>query len=265
MVARAFAAQRSRIEQIILVIVLPWVAGVVNASGFFIVGSYTSHVTGQVARFGDELVQGHYHLALQALGIMGAFLGGAMTGTLLVEMAKRLARARYALPLLLEAGTLALFATTYWIEQRHHTGTRDITLPSLLGFAMGLQNAMVTRISGAVVRTTHLTGITTDIGIESVRALFWLRDELRSRHQIHELGALPQTFLASKDPELAKLRLHVAIFASFMSGAVLGPMLFLHYGGAELLLPVGVLLGLVAFDVRWGLHGPETHAGEASP
>ena len=261
MVARAFAAQRSRLERLLLVMVLPWVAGVVNATGFFVVGSYTSHVTGQVARFGDELSQGHWHLALQALAIMGSFLGGAMTATLLVELAKRLERARYALPLLLEAMTLALFAGTWWTEQRDHAGTRDIALPALLGFAMGLQNALVTRISGAVVRTTHLTGITTDIGIESVRALFWLRDELREHHQLSELGALPQTFLASKDPELAKLRLHVAIFVSFMSGAVLGPLLFLRFGGAELLLPVAVLLALVAFDAAVGLHGPETKTG----
>ena len=39
-------------------------------------------------------------------------------------------------------------------------------------FAMGLQNSLVTRISDAVVRTTHLTGLFTDLGIELSQLFF---------------------------------------------------------------------------------------------
>ena len=46
---------------------------------------------------------------------------------------------------------------------------------------MGLQNALVTRVSGAVVRTTHMTGVLTDIGIELVRMRAWVRDGPRGQ------------------------------------------------------------------------------------
>lgn len=42
-------------------------------------------------------------------------------------------------------------------------GVVSITI-LLLCFVMGLQNAVITKISGAVIRTTHVTGIATDLG-----------------------------------------------------------------------------------------------------
>jgi hypothetical protein len=86
-----------------------------------------------------------------------------------------------------------------------------------------------------VVRTTHLTGITTDIGIESVRVLFWIGDRLVGRK-------------VTVVPDLKRIRLHVSIFLSFLSGATVGPALYLRFGAVAMLLPVGLLVVLAWFD-----------------
>lgn len=225
-------------ENLILAIVLPGVAGAVNASGFIALGVYTSHTSGTVARMGDELAQGHFDLAWSAAVVLLLFLAGAMTATALVEVAGRQGRPRYVVALLVEALMIALFALIS-IHSDEHWRFQRLELEATLCFAMGLQNALVTRISGAVVRTTHLTGITTDIGIESVRVLFWIGDRLVGRK-------------VSVVPDLKRIRLHLSIFFSFLSGATVGPALYLHVGAVAMLLPVALLLVLAWFDGMLG-------------
>ena len=225
-------------ENLILAIMLPGVAGAVNASGFIALGVYTSHTTGNVARIGDELAQHRWEAAQAAAVVVGLFLVGAMTATALVEVASRQGRPRYVVALLVEAMLLSLFALLS-IHSEHHWRYQRLELEATLCFAMGLQNALVTRLSGAIVRTTHLTGITTDIGIESVRTLFWVADRLSGR----QVAAVP---------DLKRIRLHLSIFFSFLSGATLGPALYLLVGASAMLLPVGILLLLALFDALLG-------------
>jgi uncharacterized membrane protein YoaK (UPF0700 family) len=230
---------RALVERAILAYLLPGIAGVINASGFFAVGTYTSHMTGMVARIGDELATNHLWLATRALLFVGTFIGGAMIATGLILYAQRRSRAYYWRPLLLESALLLVFATVnVGSEQGAHLNSLEMT--ALLCCAMGLQNALVTRLSGSVVRTTHLTGISTDIGIESMRALdgWW------------QTGRRPSL---RRDPELGGLRRHLAIWISFLIGATVGPMLYLRIGHIVMLVPCALLLLLAAFDVWFGI------------
>jgi hypothetical protein len=105
-----------------------------------------------------------------------------------------------------------------------------------------------------VVRTTHLTGIVTDLGIESVRALVWLRDTARQR----PLGEQVRLFTHLLEfPELKRLRLHAAIFLSFFTGALVGPIMYLRQGYRAMLLPIVVLTALLIFDALVGLRSVE--------
>jgi uncharacterized membrane protein YoaK (UPF0700 family) len=228
--------------------VLPFVAGMVNASGFIALGVYTSHATGNTARIGDELAQGRFDVARQYAGLVFLFCLGAMTATALVETAHRLKQPRFVGALLLQAFLLGLFALLS-IHSEHHWRYQRFELTSLLCFSMGLQNAMVTRLSGAVIRTTHLTGITTDIGIEATRTLFWLFDRERGAAQA-----------AIRPPELRRLRMHLRIFGSFLAGATMGPALYLALGSVSLLLPVFVLIGLALVD--WALGFGKAYNGQ---
>ena len=251
---------RGFLENITMVLVLPFVAGLVNAEGFFIVGVYTSHVTGTVARVGDELAQGHFGIALHALAMVAAFYIGAFSATALVVRARRQQKARYSLALGAEIMTL-LAVTLLGLLQVHFALGRPITM-LLLCFAMGAQNALVTKLSGAVVRTTHLTGIVTDLGIESVRAIVWFRNKARLA-PLEEKVRLLTHF--REFPELKRLRLHAAIFLSFFFGAVIGPLLYLREGYTAMLFPIVVLTALLLFDAAIGLRPAEETATPPAP
>jgi uncharacterized membrane protein YoaK (UPF0700 family) len=245
------ADRRALLERAILAFILPGVAGAINASGFFAVGAYTSHVTGTVARVGDELASGHLWLATRSGIFIGAFFLGALASSLLILYGKRAGGSPYWRPLLVECALLLVFATVN-VGSEPGANLNGLEMTALLCFAMGLQNALVTKLSGARIRTTHLTGITTDIGIEAARVLdHW-------RHG----GQLPSLW---SDPDLKRLRSHVAIFGSFLAGATLGPLGYIHFGHIAMLLPCAVLLGLAAFDGWVGLSARSFGATESEP
>jgi uncharacterized membrane protein YoaK (UPF0700 family) len=233
--------------------VLPAVAGAVNASGLFVVGAYTSHITGMFARFGDELAQGHWDVARESLWLVGFFLLGAVLAAIIVDRSQRLARAKYVAPLCLEAALIALVAFGAALFPSGGQTHRFILI-TLLCVAMGVQNALVTRISGAVVRTTHMTGVLTDLGIELVQLAAWVRARLMS-------WLLGQAGAGGHKPfEGKRLFFHLTILLSFGAGAVLGPLSYLNLGPLALLLPATVVLLLAYVDARIGLKVSEREA-----
>lgn len=232
-------------KKALLVMVLPCVAGAVNGSGLFELGAYTSHMTGNTARLGHELALRHGSGAIALAGMLLGFLAGAVMGAAVVERARKRDRAHYATGLCLEALTLAVAAGFGAAPTARHTPVAGLIL--LLCFAMGLQNAMITRLSGAVVRTTHVTGIITDVGIELVHLWSLLGERAKGRWR---LRALPGTWA---DPQLDPLKLHCTLWCSFVGGNVLGAALSLRMGFASMVLPIAVVVGLAIFDLRAGL------------
>src|SRR5256885_6245139 len=171
---------KARFERNVLGTLLPAIAGAVNASGFFALGTYTSHMTGMVSRAGDELAQRHWWLATRALFFLASFMSGAVAATALVLQARRRDQPAFWRPLLLEAAILLCFASLGAGTARGvHFG--DFVMTSLICAGMGVQNALVTKLSGARIRTTHLTGVTTDIAIEGTKLFDRWRTVSRGR------------------------------------------------------------------------------------
>jgi uncharacterized membrane protein YoaK (UPF0700 family) len=229
-VRRLVAAARSEATDRQLSRILAFVAGAVNAGGFLAVGQYTSHMSGVISSVADHLAFGAWHLAAAGLLAFLCFTGGAAISAVLINWARRHRGAsQYALPLLLEAALLGLF------------GAAGSLLPSgsnlaaaavpLLCFIMGLQNATITKVSGARIRTTHMTGIVTDIGIELGKLGYW------NRHG----GAAGGRVLADR----SKLALLVSLLGVFFLGGVLGAWGFSIMGFAAA-LPLASLLALLA-------------------
>lgn len=188
---------------------LALVAGFANSCGFVFLGAFTSHVTGNVGRFADDLASSRRELAFSALGCVVAFYLGAFVVGLLRERCR--AAVAYAIALGLECAALAAFAALVT------SSMANLTLAALLCVAMGLQNGLVSRLSGAIVRTTHLTGVVTDLGVETAR---WLSPK-------------------SRDESTAmKLRLHLTIASAFTLGAILGAMLTKQRGALAAWVPV---------------------------
>lgn len=150
---------------------LAFVAGAVNAGGFFAVGQYTSHMSGIVSALADNAALGDMGLLLAGAASLFAFFLGAATSAILINWGRRRgAHSRYALPLMVESALLLVFGLmgSRLAEHGHLPAT-----VALLCFVMGLQNAIVTKVSRAEIRTTHVTGLVTDIGIELGKLFYW--------------------------------------------------------------------------------------------
>ena len=198
---------------------LAFVAGAVNAGGFLAVQRYTSHMTGIISSIADHLVLGAPWLALAALVSLAAFMAGAVTTTLLILWARRRAmHSEYALSLMLEAVLLLVFGL---MGANLHLWT-ELLVPGtvlLLCFIMGLQNAVVTKISNAEIRTTHMTGVVTDLAIELGRLLYWNRD-----------GAPPSALPVQANRE--RLVVLATLLTLFLIGSLVGAVAFQRIGFA---------------------------------
>lgn len=223
-------AERSERHNALLAGYLACVGGFVNSAGLVLVGMFTSHVTGNVGRLADDLVAQQLLAAGAALSLIVAFYLGALLASSFIE-SRLFARkpTAYGVALSCEAALLLVFSLVASRAITVSPRLRDVEA-LLLCAAMGVQNSLVTRLSGAVVRTTHLTGVITDLGIETARWLFWWRGALSFRHQP---GGRP----SRERPIVAKIRLHLTIVSMFMFGAVLGCAVASVWRQLAMLLP----------------------------
>jgi uncharacterized membrane protein YoaK (UPF0700 family) len=203
---------------------LAFVAGAVNAGGFFAVGQYTSHMSGIVSALADNAALGDIGLILAGLASLAAFFLGAATSAVLINWGRRRgAHSRYALPLILEAALLLVFGLMgASLAARGHIGATV----ALLCFVMGLQNAIVTKISRAEIRTTHVTGLVTDIGIELGKLFYWNCSAPAADKVIADRG---------------RLRLLSSLLAMFLAGGLAGAFGF-KYLGFVATVPLAVVL-----------------------
>jgi uncharacterized membrane protein YoaK (UPF0700 family) len=206
---------------------LAFVGGFVNSAGFVLIGTFTSHVTGNVGRLANDAATGQYAAAIAALTLVASFFVGAFCASVIIESRVFGGAAARAYAVALGAETLLLLAFTAlsYVTFGVHARVRDAEA-ALLCVAMGMQNALVTRLSGAVVRTTHLTGVVTDLGIECAR---WFRFWRRSLSEVTHLPLIAGSNTVER-PALAKLLLLSTIAFGFLLGATLGAFSSLRWG-----------------------------------
>lgn len=207
-------------------------AGAVNASALFACNTFVTHVTGTVTQLGTDIAQ--LNLMLDFTLVLLCFIAGAvLSGFLINGRAYRGKRPLYALPLWITfsvvtfAGIGGHFGLLgkFGGEVAHPI---DFVLLSILSFAMGLQNAAVATSTGLLVRTTHLTGPATDLGIHLVE-LFYVKGEQRLRARNHALLRAGKIF-------------------SFASGAAAVVPFASHYGFLVFLLPATCLLTAITIS-----------------
>jgi uncharacterized membrane protein YoaK (UPF0700 family) len=156
-------------------LVLTFVAGAANAGAFLAVHQYTPHMTGIVSSMADHLMIGAWDVVMAGVGALVAFVAGAACSAVLVNLGRRRTlHSEFAGPLLLEAALLLFFGLLGSRLAELHAYFVPLTV-MLLSFTMGLQNALITKLSRAEIRTTHVTGIVTDIGIELGKMAYWNR------------------------------------------------------------------------------------------
>ena len=143
---------------------LSLMAGLSNAVGVLgLAHQAVTHVTGTATLSGIAVAQGDLFAAAKASSVLVFFFFGAAVSGVLVRSETLRAGRRYGLALMVESA--AIFAGWYLFKLGSMAGEY------LCALAFGLQNALATSYSGAVIRTTHMTGIVTDLGLRVGHAL----------------------------------------------------------------------------------------------
>ena len=168
--------KRTFIHNLRLATLLSFVAGIVNVTGVLALKTLTTNVTGHFAFFAEEVLKKEYTAAITFLIFTVSFLTGAFVSNFLVELvSKTHPLFSHVLPILLEILVLVCVAL-FGLQVKISSIDANIMLNALL-FAMGIQNSLVTKISQSTVRTTHLTGLFTDLGIELSQLFFYKKPE----------------------------------------------------------------------------------------
>ncbi len=211
---------------------LAFQAGAINAGAFISAHRFVTHTTGFATHFAFELASHKEGAALGMLSVPAFFLLGAMVTSYFVDLPQSSGqRANYMVPSILiffcvtiamilgELGFFGVFGGG--MESRS-----NYVLLVLLCLASGLQNALITNSQGIVVRTTHLTGITTDLAVGLVRTLFGERRISPER--------LNHDRLATKA--------RAGIIVSFVLGSTISSYLFLRAYYLGFLVPVSTAI-----------------------
>lgn len=219
---------RNLIHNIGIASLLSFVAGIVNVVGFLSVQKLTTNVTGHFAFMVEEAFSFHFHQSLFYFIYIFSFLFGAFFSNFIIEISQKVTDKNiFIIPVLIEVlllTTIALLNFNYIVENP------NLIACSLL-FAMGLQNSLVTTISNSVLRTTHLTGLFTDLGIEISQLFFYKTNEQRTKL-------------------FSSIKLRITIITTFFIGGILAGLFFSTYKMktllfASLLLIVGLFVDYI--------------------
>lgn len=203
--------------------VLAFIAGMVNVVGLLgFSHEPITHLTGNSSRLAIAMAQADSQSIWHMARLMGAFVVGTMvSGFLIQDTTLRIDR-RYGVALLLESALL--FVATSLFRRLSPWGMYACAC------AMGLQNAMASTYSGAVIRTTHLSGMFTDLGISLG----------------HAVRGLP---INQK-----RVLLSVVVISGFLVGGVVGAWAFRLFQYNALFFPAGLTFAAAFIYVAIRLH-----------
>lgn len=199
--------------------VLAFSAGAVNSTalvGFTHLS--VSHVTGNVTLFANAIADKNLSLFLMVCATLLSFVAGGVLSGLIVGSSSLKVGRRYGWSLMLE---VVLLSVSLWLFSLHLWYGQLFS-----AMACGLQNAMVATYSGAAIRTTHLTGLSSDIG--------------------SAIG----NWLAGRSIDKTALLLQSMIWYAYCGGAVLGAILFAYFDYWGLLMPI-VIIALLGCAYYW--------------
>jgi uncharacterized membrane protein YoaK (UPF0700 family) len=216
---------RTPAVDLLLATILAFVAGGVNSVGFLAYGYFSANMTGNVSLVSELLSDWQLRAAATFFFVILMFVIGAFLASLFIQLGKRQqVRTIYALTLGAEGAILMLVGVCVSVLPG---GLNGVVIVGLVALCMGIQNAASTRISGSRVRTTHVSGLATDIGIGL--ALLWGTMDASHRSGI-----------------AVRLRLHAITIFAFAAGGVGGAFMYTSLQGLAFCLFAGMLFVLCA-------------------
>jgi len=202
--------------------VLAFIAGMINAVGLMgFQHQGITHLTGSTTSLGIAAATGHGAEVFHLCAVIGSFFTGCILGGYLIQDSTLKLGRQYGVALTIES--LLLFAAVPFLVRTSNVGDY------LASCACGLQNGMVSTYSAAVLRTTHVSGIFTDLGICIG----------------HLLRGLPV--------DMRRVRLYAFLLGSFFGGSVAGAFGFAYLGYDTLYIPA-TLTGAVGLSYALYVH-----------
>ncbi len=217
-------------------------AGLINIGGFMACHRFVSHITGFATFFGYDLSKEEPRHALGMLVVPLFFLLGAMLSGQLVDIRLKLhIKPKYYITFGIIFFLTLFVAIAGMLGRLGRFGeplesSQDYTLLILLCFICGIQNGTITTVSKSVIRTTHLTGITTDLGIGLVR--------LFNHRKLNDH--------VENEKKASLMRVGIIFFFGF--GSVVGGFAFGRFGHGAFLIPVltsGILFWTMIYFQVW--------------
>jgi len=208
---------------------LSFVAGIVNVAGFLAVQKLTTNVTGHFAFFVDEILKLNFWNGFVYFLYIFFFFLGAFVSSYLVELiSQKTERNIYVFPTSIEISILFAIG----IFGRSLINQNPNIIACSLLFAMGLQNSLVTKISNATVRTTHLTGLFTDLGIELSQLFFYKQPEMKAKLY-------------------SSIKLRLTIISFFFIGGIIGGVFYTKIELRVLFIAgVTLIMGLIYDNIK---------------
>jgi uncharacterized membrane protein YoaK (UPF0700 family) len=195
-------------------------AGYINSVSLGFFHAPVSHMTGAVSRMGLDAVEGRWRDALASFSILLGFVVGAAMAGMIVGAWKLVPGRRYGVAMVIEGILLSLACVLLMFKTRW-------ALPAL-SMSCGLQNAMTSSYCGLIIRTTHVTGLVTDIGVMFGH---WVRH---------------------RQVQAWKIRFLFIVLVSFTVGGAIGALADWRFGPICLVVPAAG--ALIAGGVYWGAH-----------
>ena len=205
-------------------------AGMTNIAGVMACYAFTSNVTGHAVHFAKHMLTGNFFEMLVVFGWMMTFIFGAGFAHFLIRFYEyKGPYFAHSLPIIVVL-LLLVFIGTYGYRMEEDSETDILILSFALLLTMGMLNSAVNTISEGKIKTSHLTGLFTDLGSELSE---WLRPKTDKPRQLVE-----------------RIRLRISILGFYMLGALIGGWLFIKINYATFYTIAATLLVLVFYDIN---------------
>jgi uncharacterized membrane protein YoaK (UPF0700 family) len=227
---RKYSSFRSVSDNFKLGALTAFSAGMVNVISVMVFFAFTSNVTGHYAILAHEIAKGNwYQAAIALLWVVLFFLGNFVSNLIVIHGHNRLGNyIAHALPILLEIACLA-FVGFYLHHFYQETLQETELLVAVMLFAMGLQNGLTASISNFAIKTTHLTGLTTDLGL--LFSMFTKKEYREDKNLVHR----------------AQLLLYIV--SAYMSGGIVAGVVYHQLKSFAFLVVCLVLCLIIAYDL----------------
>ncbi len=215
--------------------IMCFIAGYINAAGFLLTGRFVSHLTGFATLFGIDFAQQKYSHALGMIAVPVFFVFGAFVAGLFIDWRiYRNKNPHYNWVMSIAGLCLVLIPILshnknwFLLSDFRHT----YILLVLLCFSCGLQNAAISSASASSVRSTHLTGISTDLGLGLARLMTFNYSDQKQRKEV---------FIAFR---------RLLCIASFVFGGLIGAAAYLFINYKAFFIPAFLCFYIARIETK---------------